>query len=236
MSDKLNKLHWDKFSRYEKVYVVLAAIFVTALLIANLMGSMLFSFTLPVTLPVVGNSPLFSAGIIAFPITFILTDLLNEFYGEKGAKFVTYTGFAMSVLVFALLFAGEYLPVDAEQTVIPHEAYKLFSQSYTKMFLASLTAYLIGQLLDIKIFHIFKRVTGGKYLWFRASGSTVVSQLFDSLVVTTVAFYGKLALPVILTIALSNYVWKFIVAVAITPLLYVGQFLIRQSFKLGVES
>ncbi len=215
-------------SRSELVYCWMAAVFITSLLVANLTGSLLFSFELPGGTPV-----LLSAGIIPFPITFLLTDLLNEFYGKSGARFVTMLGFGMSILTFGFLLVGQHLPVDPVSE-FTHPQFMHFSNMYTDMFAASLTAYLVGQLLDIQIFHMFRAFTKHRFIWLRATGSTVLSQLFDSIIVTFIAFGGSLAIEQLWQIAIGNYVWKFIIAVAITPLLYLGHAVIRR-FIAGEE-
>jgi uncharacterized integral membrane protein (TIGR00697 family) len=210
-------LTWNQFDRSHKVFVWMTAIFLTCLVIANITGSMLFSFQVPF-LP---EPVLLSAGIIPFPVTFILTDLLNEFYGKQGARFVTYVGFGMSVLVYLLLLVGEQLPVDPISQITRPQFLHL-SQLYTGMFIASLTAYGVGQLLDIQIFHIFRAITRHRFIWLRATGSTVISQLFDSLLVTFIAFWGAHSPETLWKLALGNYTWKFLIAVGITPLLYLG--------------
>lgn len=216
-------LKWDAFDRSHKIFVWMTGIFLTCLIIANLTGSMLFSFRLSY----LKDPVLLSAGIIPFPVTFILTDLLNEFYGKQGARFVTFVGFGMSILVFLFLSIGGVLPVDP-RTVMPFETYKTVAALYSGMFVASLTAYLIGQLLDIQVFHLFRSITKHRFIWLRATGSTVISQLFDSLIVTSVAFWGQMPMETILQLAMGNYTWKFVIAVAITPLLYLGHMLLRR--------
>lgn len=219
------------FSRGQQLFVWLTGIFLTSLLVANLVGAMLFSFEVPV----LGVRALLSAGIIAFPVTFLLTDLLNEFYGARGARQVTLVGFGMSILVYVYLWVGQQLPVDAG-TLIPKSHYLNLAQQYTGMFMASLTAYLLGQLLDIHLFGLFKGWTQHRFIWLRATGSTVVSQLFDSLVVTSLAFWGSKPLSVILHIAASNYSWKFVIAVCITPVLYLGHTLMRAFLKDALQA
>lgn len=214
-------LNWKNFDRSHKVFVWMAAIFVICLVIADLTGAMLFSFKLDGL-----NEPvLLSAGIIPFPVTFILTDLLNEYYGKEGARFVTWVGFGMCLLTAALLYLGGLLPVDAH-TFIPKPTFMLISNQYMGMFVASLVAYLIGQMLDIQVFHMFRAVTKHRYIWLRATGSTVVSQLFDSLIVSFIAFWGQMQFHDIFRLALGNYTWKFIIAVGITPLLYLGHIIL----------
>ena len=222
---------FDSFPKTHKVFVWLTAIFVTCLLIANLIGALLFSFTLPFgwEFPIVGNTALLSAGIIPFPITFLLTDLINEFYGSKGARFVTFVGFGMSILLFLFLSLGNMLPYDAQTVILP-EHYMSISSNYSQMIVASLTAYLVGQLLDIQVFQWFHSITKSKLIWLRATGSTVISQLFDSLIVTFIAFNGDLPIESIMAIVFSNYTWKFLIAVGITPILYLGHSVLRRMF------
>lgn len=214
---------WTQFDRAQKIFVVLIAIFLSSLIIANLIGSMLFSFRLPG----LAEPVLLSAGIIPFPVTFILTDLINEFYGKAAARFITYVGFAMSLLVFAYLSVGELLPVDAISQITKPQ-YLHITQLYSGMFTASLAAYLIGQLLDIQIFHLFRKLTKHRFIWLRATGSTVISQLFDSILVTFIAFWGDHALHDLWRLALGNYTWKFIIAVGITPFLYLGHMVLAR--------
>ena len=216
-------LNWNDFDRSHKVYAWMAAIFVICLVIADLTGAMLFSFRLPF----LKEPVLLSAGIIPFPVTFILTDLLNEFYGKEGARFVTWIGFGMCFLTFLLLSIGSLLPVDPG-TFIPRPVFMTIATQYTGMFIASITAYLIGQMLDIQVFHIFRSITKHKFIWLRATGSTVISQLFDSIIVTVIAFWGQMQASDMFRLAMGNYTWKFIIAVGITPLLYLGHILLKK--------
>jgi uncharacterized integral membrane protein (TIGR00697 family) len=184
---------------------------------------MLFSFRLPF----LKDPVLLSAGIIPFPITFILTDLLNEFYGKEGARFITWVGFGMCFLTFSFLFVGGLLPLDPH-TFISKPVFMTISTQYTGMFIASITAYLVGQMLDIQVFHLFRSITKHRFIWLRATGSTVISQLVDSLIVTFIAFWGQMQVSDILRLAMGNYTWKFIIAVGITPLLYLGHIILKK--------
>lgn len=200
----------------QTVFLWMTAIFVACLIIANLIGSLLFRVATPW-----GPTALLSAGIIPFPVTFLLTDLLNEFFGRQAARLVTIIGFAVSVLVYGCLTLARALPVDPRSPLSGAE-FTHFSGLYTSMIVASLAAYLVGQLLDIQIFHVFRAWTRHRFLWLRAQGSTVISQLFDSLIVTAVAFWGQLSIEAMGQLALSNYVWKFALVALITPFLYLG--------------
>lgn len=203
------------------IFILLCALFVTSLLVADIIGSKLF---------VVGpfdlwgfhiDSRVLSAGIVPFPLTFVLTDLINEFYGKKGARFITFVGLAMALFAYLLLFIARQLPASPNSP-IPHETFNLVFGLSNRMFIASLSAYVLGQLLDIQVFHVLRHLTREKMLWLRATGSTVVSQLIDSAVVTFIAFSGTLAVAEIAEVATNNYGVKFLVAVALTPLCYLG--------------
>lgn len=213
---------------------VLSALFVTCLVVANLVGSMLFSFQLPVLTPF-GREVLLSSGIILFPVTFILTDLLNEFYGATTARFVTLVGFVMSMLVYGFLVLGEQLPVDG-RSLLTMDQFKVFSGLYTNMAVASLTAYWVGQLLDIQVFSWFYQLTQNRMIWLRAQGSTLISQLVDSVIVTFIAFSASLDWASKWQLALNNYAWKFVIVVAITPVLYLGHAILRRLIKSARET
>jgi uncharacterized integral membrane protein (TIGR00697 family) len=216
-------MKWKEFDSSHKVFAWLTAIFVVSLVIADLTGAMLFSFRLPFQKDLI----LLSAGVLPFPVTFILTDLVNEFYGKQGARFMTWVGFGMCLLTYLYLSVGSLLPVDA-RTLIPKPAFMIIYNQYTGMFIASLTAYLIGQMLDIQVFHIFRTITKHRFIWLRATGSTVISQLFDSVIVTFIAFWGQMQVADIFKLAMGNYTWKFLIAVVITPLLYLGHYVLKR--------
>jgi uncharacterized integral membrane protein (TIGR00697 family) len=209
--------------RPQKLYVVCAAVFITALVIAEATASKFFTaFTLPFPVTVLGvefSEVVMTAGVIAFPVTFIVTDLMNEYFGKPGIRFVTFVGMAMIVFEFALLQAAMAVPT-ASISPVPAEAFDLVFGATGRIILGSLAAYLVGQLVDIALFHRLRRLTGGRHLWLRATGSTFGSQFFDTLIVLTVAFAGQLALGEIVAITLFNYAYKLLIAVGITPVIY----------------
>lgn len=202
------------------VFGIMASIFVSCLVIANLTGAFLINLPLPW-----GGNQLISGGILTFPITFLLTDMINEFYGEAGAKQITWLGFVV-VIGFSLLFQLLlHLPVSPI-TVISLDTFTKVIAPFTNMIQASLIAYVVGQFLDIGLFRVFKHYTGNKYLWVRATGSTLVSQLFDSFIVTFVAFWGTLSVEQMVAMGQGNYSVKVVAAILITPLLYLGHRLV----------
>lgn len=210
-------------SRPQKLFVICTAVFVTALVIAEATASKFFTaFTLPFSLSIFGvqfDTVIMTAGVIAFPITFIVTDLLNEYYGKSGIRFVTVVGMVMIIFEFALLQIAMAVPT-ASISPVPAEAFNTVFGASGRIIVGSLVAYLIGQLADITLFHWLRRLTEGRMLWLRATGSTFGSQFLDTLIVLTVAFAGQLRFQEILAITLFNYGYKFIIAIVITPLIY----------------
>lgn len=212
-------------SRPQKLYVVCTAIFITALVVAEATAGKLFvAFDLPFTVRLFGESFsqfVMTAGVIAFPVTFIITDLLNEYYGKRGIRFVTFLGMAMVVFEFGLLQVAMAVP-PLPNGPLAEEAFDAVFGLSTWIILGSLTAYLLGQLVDITLFHWLRRLTEGRHLWIRATGSTFGSQFIDTFVVLFVAFYvpGQMSLQTVLAITLFNYLYKFVIAVVITPVIY----------------
>ncbi|MSQ83935.1 MAG: VUT family protein [Myxococcales bacterium] len=219
-----------------RVLTALTAGFVTCLLVADITGSKFFRLELFT----IGGYEFVthSVGMLSFPVTFLLTDLINEYFGAKAARRTTYLGLACALLAFGLIFLARQLPV-APQSPLPQPVFEQVFAMSNRLYVASLTAYLIGQLCDIALFGLFKRLTNGKLVWLRATGSTVVSQLFDSLAVTFILFAGVSAADgkapptsALLEIAFTGYILKFVLALLLTPLIYAGRWLIAARFGL----
>ena len=210
-------------SRPQKLFVICSAIFITALVVAEATASKFFTaFELPFTIHILGqsfDSVIMTAGVIAFPITFIVTDLMNEYFGKKGIRFVTLVGMAMIVFEFAILQAAMAVPT-ASISPVPAEAFDTVFGASGRVIFGSLVAYLVGQLADITLFHWLRGLTEGRHLWLRATGSTFGSQFLDTLIVLLVAFVGQLSFQEIIAITLFNYAYKFIIAIIITPVIY----------------
>ncbi|MEO8215019.1 MAG: queuosine precursor transporter [Myxococcales bacterium] len=207
--------------RKQRTFVVLTALFVAALITGDFVGGKFFVLF--------GRN--FSAGIIPFPLTFVLTDVVNEFYGTHGARRLTYAGLAAAVFVWVVINIALALPTSSESP-IPDAVFRGAFGTSSRLYVASLTAYVIGQMLDISLFQALRRVTGHRFLWLRATGSTVLSQLLDSLAVSFVFLVGTRSLGFIINNAANNYVGKLAMAVLLTPLIYLGHALFRRVFQL----
>jgi hypothetical protein len=212
-------------TRSQKLFVVCAAVFLTALIIAEATASKFFTaFNLPFAISIFGesfNRVTMTAGVIAFPITFIVTDLMNEYYGKRGIRFVTLVGMVMIIFEFVLIQIAMAVPVD-EISPVSQGAFTEVFGSTSRIIFGSLTAYVIGQLADISLFHWLRKLTQGRHLWLRATGSTFGSQFLDTFIVLMIAFAGQLSFQSILAITLFNYAYKFIIAIIITPLIYMA--------------
>ena len=215
-----------------KLFVCLAAVFVSCLLLGDVIGGKTISTPL---------GPI-SVGMIPFPVTFLLTDVVNDFYGRRGARFLTFVGFGMALLAWIILQLGAALPVHESTYFTQAEFEKIFGGS-AQLFVASMIAYLLGQLLDIQVFQFWKALTQSKHLWLRATGSTLLSQIVDTVVINAVfwgwtaaadptSFLGKMSVSgrwgwIFAKIG-REYGIKLVVAILLTPVVYaIHAFVIR---------
>ncbi|MCB1141913.1 MAG: queuosine precursor transporter [Leptospiraceae bacterium] len=191
------------------LYLYLNAIFITFLLMAELTGSKLvhmFGFTM-------------TMGVIPFPVTFLITDTMNEFYGQSAVKKTTYIGMVMILFAYILILIDLSIPAIPDSPVSDESFQNVFANS-GMVIVGSIIAYLIGQLIDIKVFHYLRLKTGGRHIWLRATGSTIISQLIDSYVVIFIAFSGKMSFEKMVNISSVNFVYKLLIAIALTPVIY----------------
>ena len=200
-----------RFAASQKLFVVLCAIFVACLLLGDVIGGKIVRTPL---------GPI-SVGIIPFPVTFLLTDIVNDFYGSNGARFLTLLGFFMALLAWVLLQLTTAMPVDASTYFTQAEYAKVFGGS-AQLFVASMVAYLIGQFLDIGVFQFWKTLTQSRHLWLRSTGSTIFSQAIDTVTINVI--FGRVTAGwswgFIEAKIGREYFIKFIVAVALTPAIY----------------
>jgi uncharacterized integral membrane protein (TIGR00697 family) len=213
----------DLNKRKDIVFIVLAGFFITNAIVAELIGGKLIQFFGLFTQ---------SIGIILWPVVFILTDLINEHYGKHGVKKLTYITIGLIAYTFILISIGlnikavDFSPVNDENFRI------VFGQSQW-IIVGSIVAFLCSQLVDVYVFWIFRTRTGGKMIWLRATGSTVVSQLVDTFVVQYVAFVlpGKWTMDEFIHNASWGYSFKLIIAVCLIPFIYLGHSVINKFLK-----
>lgn len=205
-------------TRYERVFLLLSGFFLTSLVLGN---ALIFKF-IDVRLPFVGVATI-SVGVLPYPITFLCTDLISELYGNQRAQAVVVTGFVVSLYMLGLLQLGRVLPVSHLQGEVVQEQYMaVFGQSARGIF-ASMVAYLIAQLVDVRLYHFWRQLTKGRHLWLRNNASTMLSQLVDTTAVVTILFYGVWSWNEIGAVIVASYVYKLLVAAADTPLMYLGR-------------
>ncbi|CAA0094521.1 Queuosine precursor transporter [Zhongshania aliphaticivorans] len=241
-----------------RLFVVLGGFFVANAILAELIGVKIFSLENslgipPLELNIFGIDKLsfnLTTGVLLWPFVFVLTDLINEYYGKRGVRLLSYLTAGLIIYAFAMVFIGIHLvPADfwpqshinanlsiAEQTQLRSEvgdynaAFGLVFGQGLWIIIGSLIAFLVGQIIDIKVFQRVKKITGESMIWLRATGSTLVSQFIDSFVVLFIAFYigADWSLQLVLAIGLVNYIYKFMMAILMTPLLYAVHFIIEQ--------
>lgn len=204
-------------SKRDIVFLILAGFFITNAIVAELIGGKLIQ---------VGPFVM-SIGIIPWPVVFLTTDLINEYYGKSGVKKLSFLTCMLIIYAFILLLAG--MSVDAVSfSPVNDENFKaVFGQSLL-IIAGSIIAFLLSQLVDVFIFWLLREKTGGKMIWLRATGSTAVSQLIDTFLVLGIAFWlpGKVSASEYINLALTGYSCKLIIAVLLTPLIYLGHNLI----------
>lgn len=231
-----------------KLFIAITAFFVANALIAECIGGKIFSLERlfgfePVDFTILGYSGLsfsLTCGVLLWPLEFVITDIVNEYYGPKAVKRISYIAVALISYAFIMFYisihipAAGWWPASKTQDGIPdlQVAFNgIFGQGMW-IILGSLVAFLISQLVDVFVFHRIKKVTGEKKVWLRATGSTLVSQLIDSFIVLTIAFkFGNnWTWTQVIAVCCMNYVYKATIAILLTPVIYWGEKRIEKYF------
>tara|TARA_Y100001936_G_scaffold147904_1_gene144301 strand:+ start:202 stop:870 length:669 start_codon:yes stop_codon:yes gene_type:complete len=209
----------------ERLYLIFAGIFIASLVACNLIFQKFFTWNF------LGLTFELSVGIIAYPVTFLVTDLISELYGKKRANQVVISGFCASVFTTLLIFismnatAADWSPVDSTTFN------KVFGLS-APAFLASMMAYLTAQFIDVRIFHFWKRLTKGKHLWLRNNASTMFSQLVDtSMVLIILCSAGAIGWERFGSLLLMGWLFKVLVALIDTPIIYFLLWLLKDKIR-----
>lgn len=229
------------------LFIILSAIFLTNAIVAEIIGVKIFSVEStfgfhPAQIKLLGDMVLdfnLTAGAVIWPVVFITTDVINEYFGKKGVRKISFlTAFLIAYIFFVIYMVTNLLPaefwidlnsVDSDGNYFNiNYAFQTIFRQGLGIIIGSLTAFLIAQLLDVFIFQQLRQLTGKRMIWLRATGSTVVSQLIDSFVVLGIAFYifGNWSMEQIFSVGIINYIYKFVVAIALTPVLYVAHYFI----------
>lgn len=223
----------DKAFAYQ-IFLYLAALFITSLVVSNLIFQKFFYWQ-PFEAMIFGI-PLFelSVGILPYPITFLITDLISEIFGQKKANQVVVAGIFASFFSIGILLLADFVPAIQSSPIDNETFSQVFSLSPLAV-LASMIAYLFAQFIDIKLYHYWKKVTQGKHLWLRNNFSTFASQFLDTFtVILLLCLFGVLPWDLFLGLVVSGFIFKVLVAAIDTPFLYLSVYLIRKRFNLKV--
>ena len=234
-----------KDHRRDALFLTLSGIFLTSLVLGNVIGTTkfvsIFSLELPswleaLTSDLIRNGSIYTmsvpAGVVAYPFTFLATDLISELFGRKRAQMLVWVGFGMNVFMLLLMSINHWLP----NSVGVSGGLDLFEGVYQFMVgntIASMIAYLIAQSVDVRLYHFWKRLTKGKHLWLRNNASTTVSQLVDSTAIITILYIaGNLDDAIddagaVIILILNSYLFKFFFALFDTPFMYLGVRLLK---------
>ncbi|WP_295123434.1 queuosine precursor transporter [uncultured Chitinophaga sp.] len=221
-----------------RLFLFFACFFVANALIANVIGGKIFVLEEWLGLPVhtfslfgqQGLSFSLTCGVLLWPLEFVMTDIINEYYGKKAVKVISYVAVTLIAYAFLMFYISMGTPAPGwwiggqAENGIPNMqlAYAAIFGQNMWIIVGSIVAFLVAQIVDVTVFHRIKRATGEKHLWLRATGSTVISQLIDSFIVLYIAFKlgNNWSWQQVLAVCLVNYAYKFTVAVILTPLIY----------------
>lgn len=213
----------------EFVYLILSGIFITNAIIAELIGGKLVAL----------GPGVVSFGVFTWPVVFVTTDLINEYFGKEGVKNLSLLTSVLIAYMFVVLLVGVAIPAVPFSPVTDAAFSNVFGQSMW-IIVASLIAFLTSQMVDVFVFWMVRERTAGRFLWLRSTGSTVVSQLVDTFVIMWIAFYlpswleavpveRRITFAQFLTISSSNYLYKLAIAVGMTPVIYLGHGIIDRA-------
>lgn len=218
-----------------RLYLILGLLFVTSLIVSNLIFKKFFYYY-----PF--NSSLFgvklfeiSVGILPYPITFLITDLISEIYGKKKANEVVFGGIIASFFAMGIIYISNIVPATSWSPV-SDEMFSTVFGSTSIAVISSMLAYLFAQFVDIQIYHFWKSITKGKHLWLRNNFSTFLSQFIDTAtVLILLCSFGEIQWKLFTGLLMAGFLFKVIIAALDTPILYIFVFFIRKRFKLEID-
>ncbi len=219
----------------QRIYLLLGALFITSLVVSNLIFQKFF-YWYPFNVEIFGTK-LFeiSVGILPYPITFLITDLISEIYGKKRANDVVIAGIFASFFSMLIVIVANIAPATDWSPVKDKMFTSVFGSTAIAVF-ASMMAYLFAQFIDIQIYHFWKRITKGRHLWLRNNFSTFLSQFVDTFTVLfLLCSFGKIEWDKFTGLLIAGFIFKVMIAALDTPFLYLGVFAFRKRFKLKVN-
>ena len=225
--------------RRQWLFIVLAGMFITCAITAELISNKLIE--IPIEFDFLGSQfgPFTTiVGVLPWPIVFLLTDLMNEFYGIKAVKRLSWITAGLIAFCFLIVTLAMFIPakeIPGSSLASNREFNQVFGQA-RMVIVGSIAAFLFSQLLDVLVFHWIKERTGNRFIWLRSTGSTVVSQLIDSYIVLYIGFVvpGNISFSDYMSIAPTNYVLKLIIAISLTPLIYLGHYVVKRYLAIKV--
>jgi queuosine precursor transporter len=238
-------IHYIIKSKPTRLFLILGGFFIANALIAEVIGVKIFSLERtfgfnPFNFSLLGESGLsfsLTAGVLLWPVVFVMTDVINEYYGMRGVRFLSFLAAGLISFAFLVFFISirltppEWWIASSQQKGVENmqTAYRAILGQSNWIIVGSLVAFLIGQIVDVFTFHKIKRYTGENKVWLRATGSTLVSQFIDSYVVLVIAFYfgANWSIQTVLAIGTVNYFYKFFMAIVMTPVIYLIHYVIE---------
>ncbi len=214
-------------SEAENIYLILAGLFIASLVTSNLIFQKFFSFNL------LGLHTFeLSVGILPYPLTFLVTDIISEIYGKKRAQKVVLSGLFASIFMLLIIIASSYVNATDWSPITDAEFRKVFGFTFIAV-AASLTAYLLAQFVDVQLFHFWKNLTKGKHLWLRNNASTFSSQFIDTFtVLILLCSFGVIEWKLFSLLLINGYLFKVLIAILDTPIIYFIVYLFKRRFKL----
>ena len=219
--------------RRQWLFIALAGLFITNAVTAELISNKLIQ--IPLSWQFLGKQfgPFITIiGILPWPVVFLLTDLMNEFYGQKAVRRLSWITSAL--IAYCFLIVGISMSIPALEIpgskLATNSAYNLVFGQAQAVIVGSIVAFLVSQLLDAFLFEKIKQRTGNKFIWLRSTGSTMISQLIDSYIVLYIGFVlpGAMTLETYFEVAPTNYILKMLIAILLTPLIYLGHYLVKR--------
>lgn len=234
------------FNKKQFLFFILSGFFITNALLAEIIGAKIFSLEkllgiAPAQLPFLGYKLDFNltAGVLIWPVVFIVSDIINEYFGRDGVKKISFATAGFILFAFFVIYITSNLPpadfwLDINKTdqagnpVNINNAFSMIFRQGMGIIAGSLTAFLLGQIIDATVFYHIKKATKDKHVWLRATGSTIVSQLIDSFVVLLIAFFifGNWSIDLVIAVGLVNFIYKVFTAIILIPILYIAHFFI----------